>query len=95
MKSVVIIVIVFVLLIPSSVFAKPDFRYDWKETWGKLGDHSITMLQGIVIDSKDNLYVIDSNKLIKLTTDNQREWSVTFEIHPSGELFLIQNDDFF
>jgi len=52
-----------------------------------------TSLRGIVIDSSDNLYVIDSNKLTKLTTDNERLWTVTFDIHPSGELFLNQNDE--
>jgi len=93
MKPVIIIAIAFVLLIPVSTFAEPDFRYAWKETWEKLGDHGITMLQHIVIDSNDNLYVIDSNRLVKLTTDNQREWTVIFDIHPSGELFLNQNDE--
>ena len=93
MKPVIIIAIAFVLLIPINVYADSDFRYDWKETWEKLGEHGITMLKGIVIDSKDNVYVIDSNRLVKLTTDNQREWTVIFEIHPTGELFLNQNDE--
>ena len=93
MKPVVIISIAFVLFIPISAFSETDFRYDWLETWEKLGDGSISMLRGIVIDSSDNLYVLDSNKLIKLTTDNQRAWTVTFDINPSGELFLNQNDE--
>jgi len=93
MKPVIIIGIAFVLLIPINAFADTEFRYDWLETWEKLGDHGITMLQGIVIDSNDNIYVIDSNRLVKLTTDNQREWTVIFEIHPSGELFLNQNNE--
>ena len=95
MKPVIIIAILFsiVLLIPIPVFADVDFRYDWKENWEKLGDHGITQLRGIVIDSNDNIYVIDSNRLVKLTTDNQREWSVIHEIHPTGEIFLNQNDE--
>jgi len=93
MKPVIIIAIAFVLLIPLNAFAETDFRYDWLETWEKLGDHGITQLRGIVIDSNDNIYVIDSNRLVKLTTDNQREWTVIHEIHPTGEIFLNQNDE--
>ena len=65
MKPVIIIAIAFVLLIPLTVFAE-EFRYDWLETWEKLGISGTTQLQGIVIDGKDNLYVIDSNRLVKL-----------------------------
>jgi len=58
MKPVIIIAIALVLLIPLNAFAETDFRYDWKENWEKLGEHGITQLRGIVIDSNDNIYVI-------------------------------------
>ena len=93
MKIVWIIAIAFVLFIPTNAFSEIDFRYQWVETWERLGSLSISYLRDIVIDSSDNLYVIDSNKLIKLTTDNQKVWTV--DINPLVGLFLNQNDEIF
>jgi len=78
-----------------------DFQYQHKETWKKLGESSggegdmPPMLRGIVIDSNDNLYVIHSNQLIKLTTANEILWTVIFDFNLSGELFLNQNNEIF
>ncbi len=47
----------------------------------------------IVIDSNDDLYVIDSNKLIKLTTANEIVWTIDFDFNLEGELFLNQNNE--
>ena len=93
MKPILIIAIALVLLIPLPVFAEPDFRYAWKETWEKLGDHGITMLQHVVIDSDDNLYITDSNRIVKVTTDNQREWTVISVGGLTGEIYLNHNDE--
>ena len=92
---VIILILISVPLITIPVFAQSDFdfRYQYKETWERLGESHPTQLRGIVIDSNDDLYVIDSNKLRKLTTDNESLWTVTFEIGASGELFLNQNDE--
>ena len=72
-----------------------DFQYQPKETWKNVGESSPPMLGGIVIDSNDNLYVIDSNRLIKLTTVNEILWTVIFDFNLSGELFLNQNNEIF
>jgi len=47
MKLVIIIALAFVLLVPSVAFAE-EFRYDWLETWEKLGISGTTQLQGII-----------------------------------------------
>jgi len=97
MKPVIIIAIAFVcslsLVLPNAYAADIDFQYQFKETWKRLGEIQPTMLQGIVIDSNDDLYIIDSNKLIKLTTANEILWTIVFDINPSGELFLNQNNE--
>ena len=97
MKSIIIIVIVIVcslvLILPNVYATDIDFQYQYKETWKQLGEASPTMLQGIVIDSNDDLYVIDSNKLIKLTTANEIVWTIDFDFNLEGELFLNQNNE--
>ena len=97
MKSIIIIVIVIVcslvLVLPNVYATDIDFQYQYKETWKQLGEASPTMLQGIVIDSNDDLYVIDSNKLIKLTTANEIVWTIDFDFNLAGELFLNQNNE--
>ena len=97
MKSIIIIVIVtvcsLVLILPNVYATDIDFQYQYKETWKQLGEASPTMLQGIVIDSNDDLYVIDSNKLIKLTTANEIVWTIDFDFNLEGELFLNQNNE--
>ena len=97
MKSIIIIVIVtvcsLVLILPNVYATDIDFQYQYKETWKQLGESSPTMLQGIVIDSNDDLYVIDSNKLIKLTTANEIVWTIDFDFNLEGELFLNQNNE--
>ena len=97
MKSIIIIVIVIVcslvLILPNVYATDIDFQYQYKETWKQLGESSPTMLQGIVIDSNDDLYVIDSNKLIKLTTANEIVWTIDFDFNLEGELFLNQNNE--
>ncbi len=97
MKSVIIIAIVIVcslvLVLPNVYATDIDFQYQYKETWKQLGEASPTMLQGIVIDSNDDLYVIDSNKLIKLTTANEIIWTIDFDFNLAGELFLNQNNE--
>ena len=97
MKSIIIIVIVIVcslvLVLPNVYATDIDFQYQYKETWKQLGEASPTMLQGIVIDSNDDLYVIDSNKLIKLTTANEIVWTIDFDFNLEGELFLNQNNE--
>ena len=97
MKSIIIIVIVIVcslvLVLPNVYATDIDFQYQYKETWKQLGESSPTMLQGIVIDSNDDLYVIDSNKLIKLTTANEIVWTIDFDFNLEGELFLNQNNE--
>ena len=97
MKSVIIIAIVIVcslvLVLPNVYATDIDFQYQYKETWKQLGEASPTMLQGIVIDSNDDLYVIDSNKLIKLTTANEIVWTIDFDFNLEGELFLNQNNE--
>ena len=80
------------LMVPSA-FGEIDVKYEWKETWEKLDYISPSMLQGIVIDSNDHIYVIDSNRLIKMTKDNQILWDAVYDITPSGELFLNLNDE--
>ncbi len=99
LKSVVIIAIVSVfslfIVFPNVDAAGIDFQYQYKETWKNLGESSPTMLQGIVIDPNDNLYVIDSNQLIKLTTANEILWTVIFDFNLSGKLFLNQNNEIF
>jgi len=97
LKSVIIIAIVIVcslvLVLPNVYATDIDFQYQYKETWKQLGEASPTMLQGIVIDSNDDLYVIDSNKLIKLTTANEIIWTIDFDFNLAGELFLNQNNE--
>jgi len=97
LKSIIIIVIVIVcslvLILPNVYATDIDFQYQYKETWKQLGEASPTMLQGIVIDSNDDLYVIDSNKLIKLTTANEIVWTIDFDFNLEGELFLNQNNE--
>jgi len=97
LKSIIIIVIVIVcslvLVLPNVYATDIDFQYQYKETWKQLGEASPTMLQGIVIDSNDDLYVIDSNKLIKLTTANEIVWTIDFDFNLEGELFLNQNNE--
>jgi len=97
LKSIIIIVIVIVcslvLILPNVYATDIDFQYQYKETWKQLGESSPTMLQGIVIDSNDDLYVIDSNKLIKLTTANEIVWTIDFDFNLEGELFLNQNNE--
>ena len=97
MKSIIIIVIVIVcslvLILPNVYATDIDFQYQYKETWKQLGEASPTMLQGIVIDSNDDLYVIYSNKLIKLTTANEIVWTIDFDFNLEGELFLNQNNE--
>ena len=97
MKSIIIIVIVIVcslvLVLPNVYATDIDFQYQYKETWKQLGEASPTMLQGIVIDSNDDLYVIYSNKLIKLTTANEIVWTIDFDFNLEGELFLNQNNE--
>jgi len=98
LKSVFIIAIVsvfsFFVVFPNVDAAGIDFQYQHKETWKNVGESSPPMLRGIVIDSNDNLYVIDSNQLLKLTTANEILWTVVFDFNLSGELFLNQNNDF-
>ena len=78
MKSVFIIAIVSVfslfIVFPNVDADGIDFQYQHKETWKNVGESSPPMLGGIVIDSNDNLYVIDSNQLKKLTTANEILW---------------------
>ena len=99
MRPVFIIAIVSVfslfIVFPNVDAAGIDFQYQYKETWKNLGESSPTMLRGIVIDPNDNLYVIDSNQLIKLTTANEILWTVIFDFDLSGELFLNQNNEIF
>ena len=105
MKSVFIIAIVSIfslfIVFPNVDADGIDFQYQHKETWKKLGESSggegdmPPMLRGIVIDSNDNLYVIHSNQLIKLTTANEILWTVIFDFDLSGELFLNQNNEIF
>jgi len=105
LKPVFIIAIVSVfslfIVFPNVDAAGIDFQYQHKETWKKLGESSggegdmPPMLRGIVIDSNDNLYVIHSNQLIKLTTANEILWTVIFDFDLSGELFLNQNNEIF
>ena len=105
MKSVFIIAIVSIfslfIVFPNVDADGIDFQYQHKETWKKLGESSggegdmPPMLRGIVIDSNDNLYVIHSNQLIKLTTANEILWTVVFDFNLSGELFLNQNNEIF
>ena len=105
LKSVFLITIVSVfslfIVFPNVDAAGIDFQYQHKETWKKLGESSggegdmPPMLRGIVIDSNDNLYVIHSNQLIKLTTANEILWTVIFDFDLSGELFLNQNNEIF
>jgi len=105
LKPVFIIAIVSVfslfIVFPNVDAAGIDFQYQHKETWKKLGESSggegdmPPMLRGIVIDSNDNLYVIHSNQLIKLTTANEILWTVIFDFNLSGELFLNQNNEIF
>ena len=105
LKSVFLIAIVFVfslfIVFPNVDADGIDFQYQHKETWKKLGESSggegdmPPMLRGIVIDSNDNLYVIHSNQLIKLTTANEILWTVIFDFDLSGELFLNQNNEIF
>ena len=71
------------------------FNINTKKTWKNVGESSPPMLGGIVIDSNDNLYVIDSNQLKKLTTANEILWTVIFDFNLSGELFLNQNNEIF
>jgi hypothetical protein len=80
-------------LFPNVYAAGIDFQYQYGETWRQLGELSPTMLQGIVIDSNDDLYVIDSNNLIKLTSSNEIVWTITFDSNLSGELYLNQNNE--
>jgi DNA-binding beta-propeller fold protein YncE len=97
LNSVIIIATVSVcslfILFPNVYATGIDFQYQYKETWKHLGESSPTMLQGIVIDSNDDLYVIDSNQLIKLTTTNEILWTIIFDFNLSGELFLNQNNE--
>jgi len=105
LKPVFIIAIVSVfslfIVFPNVDADGIDFQYQHKETWKKLGESSggegdmPPMLRGIVIDSNDNLYVIHSNQLIKLTTANEILWTVIFDFDLSGELFLNQNNEIF
>ena len=105
LKSVFIIAIVSIfslfIVFPNVDADGIDFQYQHKETWKKLGESSggegdmPPMLRGIVIDSNDNLYVIHSNQLIKLTTANEILWTVIFDFDLSGELFLNQNNEIF
>ena len=105
LKSVFIIAIVSIfslfIVFPNVDADGIDFQYQHKETWKKLGESSggegdmPPMLRGIVIDSNDNLYVIHSNQLIKLTTVNEILWTVIFDFNLSGELFLNQNNEIF
>ena len=105
LKPIFIIAIVSVfslfIVFPNVDAAGIDFQYQHKETWKKLGESSggegdmPPMLRGIVIDSNDNLYVIHSNQLIKLTTVNEILWTVIFDFDLSGELFLNQNNEIF
>ena len=99
MRPVFIIAIVSVfslfIVFPNVDASGIDFQYQYKETWKNLGESSPTMLRGIVIDPNDNLYVIDSNQLIKLTTANEILWTVIFDFDLSGELFLNQNNEIF
>jgi hypothetical protein len=99
LKSVFLITIVSVfslfIVFPTVDAAGIDFQYQHKETWKNVGESSPPMLRGIVIDSNDNLYVIDSNQLLKLTTANEILWTVVFDFNLSGELFLNQNNEIF
>jgi hypothetical protein len=99
LKSVFIIAIVSVfslfIVFPNVDANGIDFQYQHKETWKNVGGSSPPMLRGIVIDSNDNLYVIDSNQLTKLTTANEILWTVIFDFNLSGELFLNQNNEIF
>jgi len=99
LKSVFLIAIVFVfslfIVFPNVDASGIDFQYQHKETWKNVGESSPPILRGIVIDSNDNLYVIDSNQLIKLTTANEILWTVVFDFNLSGELFLNQNNEIF
>ena len=74
LKPVFIIAIVSVfslfIVFPNVDADDIDFQYQHKETWKNVGESSPPMLGGIVIDSNDNLYVIDSNQLKKLTNEN-------------------------
>ena len=94
---IIAIVSVFSLFIvfPNVDAAGIDFQYQHKETWKNVGESTPPMLGGIVIDSNDNLYVIDSNQLKKLTTANEILWTVIFDFNLSGELFLNQNNEIF
>ena len=97
LKFVFIIAIVSVFLLfivfPNVDAAGIDFQYQHKETWKKLGELSggegdmPPMLRGIVIDTNDNLYVIHSNQLIKLTTANEILWTAIFDFNLSGNYF--------
>ena len=97
MNSVIIIATATIfslcLLVPNVYATGIDFQYSYKETWKQLGGLSPTMLQGIVIDSNDNLYVIDSNNLIKLTSSNEIVWTITFGSNLPGMLYLNQNNE--
>ena len=99
LKPVFIIAIVSVfslfIVFPNVDAAGIDFQYQHKETWKNVGESTPPMLGGIVIDSNDNLYVIDSNQLKKLTTANEILWTVIFDFNLSGELFLNQNNEIF
>ena len=105
LKFVFIITIVSVfslfIVFPNVDAAGIDFQYQHKETWKKLGESSggegdmPPMLRGIAIDTNDNLYVIHSNQLIKLTTANEILWTVIFDFNLSGKLFLNQNNEIF
>ena len=99
LKPVFIIAIVSVfslfIVFPNVDADGIDFQYQHKETWKNVGESSPPMLGGIVIDSNDNLYVIDSNQLKKLTTANEILWTVIFDFNLSGELFLNQNNEIF
>ena len=99
LKPVFIIAIVSVfslfIVFPNVDAAGIDFQYQHKETWKNVGESTPPMLGGIVIDSNDNLYVIDSNQLKKLTTANEILWTIIFDFNLSGELFLNQNNEIF